>query len=57
MFAEYLQEIKIYIDFPETFISTLAALKKSSKKKETEKETDMVEVFNYVIDLTKKAGV
>ena len=38
------------------FICTLAALKISSKKKETKKEKDIVEVFKHDGDRRKKAG-
>ena len=38
------------------FICTLAALKKSSKKIEMEKEKDIVEVLKRASDRRKKAG-
>ena len=38
------------------FICTLAALKKFSKSKETEKEKDIAEMFKYANDRRKEAG-
>ena len=38
------------------FICSLATLKKSSKKKETEKEKDRVEMFKHASSLRKMAG-
>ena len=38
------------------FICTLPALKKSLKKKETEKENDIVKMFKHAIKHRKKAG-
>ena len=38
------------------FICTLATLKKSSKKKETEIDEEMIVVFKYANDCGKKAG-
>ena len=37
------------------FICTLAALKKSSKKRKAEIEKEMIGVFKYVSDRRKKA--
>ena len=54
--AEYLCEINIIFYFSLMFICTLAALKKSSKKKETETEKEMVNVLKYASDRRKKAG-
>lgn len=38
------------------FICTLAALKKFSKKKETEIEKEMTDVFKHTCDRGKEAG-
>ena len=54
--AEYLREININIYLSLMFICTLAALKKSSKNKETVIEREMVEVFKYASERRKKAG-
>ena len=54
--AEYLCEINIIFYFSLMFICTLVALKKSSKKKETETEKEMVKVLKYASDRRKKAG-
>ena len=44
LFAEYLRETNISLYLSLMFICTLAALKKSSKKKKTETKNEIVEV-------------
>ena len=53
--AEYFREIDITSYLSLMFIRTLTALKKSSKKKETEIQKEMVEVLKYASDRRKKA--
>ena len=54
--AGYLHEISINLYLSLMFICTLAALKKSSKKKETEIDKEMIVVFKYANGCGKKAG-
>ena len=54
--AEYLREININIYLSLMFICTLAALKKSSKNKETVIEREMVDMFKYASERRNKVG-
>ena len=56
LIAEYLRETNIIFYLSVMFICFLAALKKLLKKKETEIEREVVEVFKYTSDRRKKAG-
>ena len=56
LIAEYLRETNISFYLSVMFICFLAALKKLLKKKETEIEREVVEVFKYTSDRRKKAG-
>ena len=54
--AGYIVGIKINFYLSLMFICTLTALKKLSKKKETEIEKGMVQMLKYPSDRRKKAG-
>ena len=56
LIAEYLRETNISFYLSVMFICFLATLKKLLKKKETEIEREVVEVFKYTSDRRKKAG-
>ena len=55
--AEYLREINInFYTFFNVCLYFIVAMKKYSKRKETEIENKMVEVFKYTSNRWKKAG-
>ena len=56
LIVEYIHEIDISFYLSLMFIYSSAALKNSSKKKETGIEKEIVEVFKCTSDRRKKAG-